>query len=613
MRIVRLRLWALCCLVALACLPVAEAQPKVSRVEPANWWVGLPSPMLLVYGEGLAGAKIQVSHPGVRVARVEPGGSPKHLFVYLDVARTAKPGKLSLRISTAAGSATANFELRARERHQRAHQGFSPDDVIYLIMPDRFADGDPANNQPPTRTATYDRAKPRAYHGGDLRGIIRQLPYLRDLGVTAVWTTPVYANRFVDEYHGYHAVDLYSVDPHLGTLDDYRELAREAHRLGLKLIMDVVPNHVGPGHEWATAPPTPQWLHGTPEKHPKFDWRFDPLTDPYAVPQMWRNVVEGWFVDRLPDLNDSDERQRRYFIQNTMWWIETVGLDGLRLDTMPYVSRAFWQQFHREIHAVYPGLTTVGEVFAEPPRITAFFQGGARRFDGVDTGANTVFDFPLYFAIRNVLLRGKPATEFVDIFRQDWFYPNPQVLVTHNGNHDTKRFMGETGATRDKLKLAFSILLAARGIPQLYSGEEIAMEGGDDPDNRRDFPGGFPGDARNAFTETGRTPEQQEVFSHLQRLLALRKQETALRGGDQRHIFADDSAFVFLRSAGDSQLLCVANTGAQPRTIKLETRDTPLAQRRALIGLFGGDGKLQFSETIEIQVPPSSMVIYRVQ
>jgi len=606
----------LCLLCVLCGLNFAQAAaPVVTKVEPPNWWLGMPNPMLLLTGENLSSAAVSAGRSGVHVLRSEPGLNGKYLFVWLEIATQAQSGPAPLLVRTKQGSATAPFSL---ERRQPADgfRGLGEDDALYLIMPDRFADGDLSNDPPPQAPGTYDRTKARAYHGGDLRGIRDHLPYLKDLGVTALWLNPIYHNDDASpqDYHGYGAVDFYAVDAHFGTLREFQELVAAAHRLGIKIILDLVPNHTGPKHPWVANPPDERWLHGTPQHHLTARSPFPPLTDPHSVPAQWRDVVEGWFAGLLPDLNQENPRVAEYLFENAVWWAEEAGLDGFRLDTFPYVSRAFWSEWHRQLLNLYPRLTTVGEVWNADPTVTAFFVGGHAAFDGIDTRVSTVFDFPLMYALRDVVVRERSASRLVEVLQRDWLYPHPERLVTFIGNHDTVRFSSEPGGSKEKLKLAFSLLLTMRGIPQLYAGDEIGMPGGADPDNRRDFPGGFPGDARNAFTAAGRTADEQEIFAHIQSLLRLRREHPALRSGRHYHLLVDDTAYVFGREKDQDRLLVAFNNSAQPRHLRVKLADTPLAASslRLLFAAAAGSGRIS-AEEAELELAPRSLAIYEVR
>jgi glycosidase len=589
---------------------LAQAQVTVSKVEPPNWWAALPeNPTLLLYGNGFAGARVTTNYPGVSVAKVEPGNEG-YLFVSLKISPTAKPGTARFTISSTSGNSSFDFPLLKREcTTSKCHVGLRKDDVMYLIMPDRFANGDLSNDDPVEAKGYYDRNAPRAFHGGDLQGVTQHLPYLKDLGVTALWLTPFWKNA--NDYHGYGVTDMYAVDPHFGTLRDYRAFVAASHEQGIKFFFDYVVNHTGPDHVWAHHPPLSTWLHGTPEHHPPFDYHFEFIVDPHAPPQEWENITEGWFADKLPDLNVDDPHVAKYLLDNAVWWIEMGNVDGLRLDTFPYSSRKFWSYWHRELFRIYPQTNTIGEIYNTDPTITSFFEGGKKSWDGIDDGLSTMFDFPMQGTIREVVLRNKPADSLQKTLRYDSLYLRPDDLVTFIGNHDQKRFMGEENASPDKLKAAFGLLMTMRGIPQLYSGDEIAVTGGDDPDNRHDFPGGWPQDPQNAFTEQGRTPEQQRVFSYLKSMIALRKEHTALREGHQWTLGASEKYFVYLRDDGKEKILVVFNAGDQ--TIKLELRDTPIANAMSLLPLTEAAEASVGNGYLTIEHPAYGVALYAVK
>jgi neopullulanase len=611
-------LLAFCSLAIFVIVPSAWPQgpvvvPVVRKVEPPNWWTHFtPDLTLLLTGENLSGASVKSANSHLSVLSSQASANGHYLFVHLKIGASLRSGTAQLDVRTSSGSMKIQLPLLARADPRGHFQGFSRDDVIYLIMPDRFADGDPANNQPTGSTGIYDRNQPKAYHGGDLRGIRQHLAYLHDLGVTTLWLTPVWKNTDSD-YHGYHVVDFYALDDHMGSLQEYQGLIADAHRLGMKVLMDFVANHTGPKDAWAADPPTPTWLHGTPERHLEPSYSFNGLVDPHAAPRQYRATLEGWFAGRLPDLNPDDPKLALYLAQNAMWWTESAQLDGFRIDTFPYSSRQFWSGWHERLHHAYPNINSVGEVWNTDPSITSFFEGGRKQFDGIDSNLPTVFDFPLCYALRDVIIKGQPMPKIVDVLRQDALYPHPETLVTFFGNHDNKRFLSEEGSSPSKLKAAFSLLLTLRGIPQIYSGDEIGMSGGEDPDNRRDFPGGFPGDARNAFTVDGRTPEQQDVFVHVQSLLALRKAHPALRTGKQWHIAWDDSYYAFLRELPEEKLLVVYNNASASRELAIPLADTPLAGAQQLQLLFGSAAAAMDRSEVRVTLTSRSLAVFSVR
>ncbi|HEX8925097.1 MAG TPA: alpha-amylase family glycosyl hydrolase, partial [Terriglobales bacterium] len=457
-----------------------------------------------------------------------------------------------------------------------------------------------------------DRSQQKMWHGGDLKGVTQHLPYLKDLGITAVWLTPwVAQDHTTSDYHGYHATDFYAVEDHLGTMADLKQMVADAHKQGIKTVMDFVVNHTGPLHPWVLDPPTPTWFHGSAEHHVKPDYEFAPLVDPHATARERRGVLEGWFADKLADLNPDDPLVAQYLEDNAIWWTEMTGLDAIRLDTFPYSSRTFWSKWHKELFRTYPKFWTVGEVMNTDPCITAFFEGGRTRFDGVDSGVSTVFDFPLEDAIKKVTAGGQPASVLHEMLRRDSQYLRPEGLVTLLGNHDQERFIHVQGASLEKMKAAFGLQFTLRGIPQIYAGDEIAMPGDNDPDNRRDFPGGWPNDARNAFTREGRTPAEQEMFSHLQSLLRLRREHSALRGGRQWDLATSEHTYAFLREDGSEQLVIVFNGDSQPQTVHVPVEDTPIVGVKRLESLFSNVQGQVASGELQLQVPPMTVAVYR--
>jgi glycosidase len=597
--------------------------PVVTKVEPPSWWIGLtPYVMLLLSGHNLAATQVSCNLQSIVVERTEATGAGEYLFVWLKLAINTRSGTAVCRIKTPTG--TTSFELPLAERAPKLgkFQGLSHEDVIYLIMPDRFANGDPANDEP------ADRANPRAYHGGDLRGIREHLSYLKDLGVTTLWLTPVVKNGGAQDYHGYGAVDLYAVEPHLGTIQDYRELVAEAHKQGMKVFFDFVPNHVGPKHPWVSKPPLADWFHGTPqhhldssagvsgtfygkaEKQKAANDPFEALVDPHAPASLSRNLTDGWFFNVLPDLNTEKPEVADYLFQNSVWWAESSGLDGFRLDTFPYVSRKFWSDWHARLHQIYPYMTTIGEVFHPDPSVTSFFAGGQRRSDRIDSGLDTLFDFPMYFTLRDVLLRNEPVGRIADVLRHDSLYVHPDVLVTFLANHDLPRFASAEGNSLAKLKLAFGLTVTLRGIPELYYGDEIGMTGGGDPDNRHDFPGGWTGDAKNAFAASGRSAEQQELFTYVQTLLRVRREHASLQTGRLWHLFSDETAYVFLRETEEERAVVAFNNSSEARELKIPVSDTPAKGVGGLTLLFGQAKSDVTNRELRITAPPQSISIF---
>ncbi|MBI3667910.1 MAG: cyclomaltodextrinase N-terminal domain-containing protein [Acidobacteria bacterium] len=615
-------------LLVLAPATLCAAAPEVLKVEPPNWWVGhsINPVRVMIRGKYLSGARARAGCAGAKISRSRVSEAGTYLFLDIAINRKAAPGPCPIQIQNEEGAASAPFDILLPLDRNGRFQGFSPDDVVYLIMPDRFANGDPSNDDPPVSRGLWNRQKGRYYHGGDLQGIINHLPYLKDLGITAIWLNPVYDNvnhlneretynnKAITDYHGYGAVDFYAVDEHLGDVAKFRELMEAAHRVGIKVLQDQVANHTGPYHVWVNDPPTPTWFNGTEAKHLANTWQTWTLMDPHATAEMQRATLEGWFINILPDLNQNDEEAARYLIQNTLWWVGITGLDGIRQDTLPYVPRRFWRDWMAAIKREHPRLTVVGEVFDGDPALVSFFQGGRAQFDGIDTGVDTLFDFPLFFALRRAFAGGKPVRDVAAMLSHDRLYPNPKMLVTFLGLHDVQRFMNEPGATVDGLKLAFTFLLTARGIPMIYYGDEIAMPGGGDPDNRRDFPGGWREDPRNAFEASGRTAGEQAVFDHVRKLTRLRARLEPLRRGSMVNLAAGEQTYAYARVTEGSSVVVVINNGLQPATVEFSVEPLRLPEGAVFVDQLDAGGEARATGgRARASLPARSAGVYAVK
>lgn len=578
-------------LVVFGLLSIANAQtPTVEKVEPPNWWAdySINPVRVLIRGTNLTGAKV-VAEKGLTAGNVKISANGHYLFADVTIPKTAKVGKYNLKITTASGTVNAPFEILPKITRTGRFQGYTPDDVIYFLMPDRFADGDTSNNDPAKSKGLYDRSKGRHYHGGDLQGVINKLQYLKSLGVTAIWTTPVYDNNDkVDTkevyegvpettgYHGYGAIDMYAIDEHLGTQAKLRELIDKAHALGIKIIQDQVANHTGPYHVWAEDPPTATWWNGTLANHPNNNWQKWTAMNPRATYQTQSRNIDGWFINILPDFNQNDPEVEKYLIQNSLWWLEMYGFDAIRMDTLPHVPRSFWQKWGSAIKREYPKVNILGELFDSDAALISYFQTGRKGHDGIDTQIDTLYDFALFYPIRNAFAKGGNIREVSQMFAKDWLYPNPNVLTTFLGVHDMERFMNEKGATTEGLKLAQTLIMTSRGTPLLYYGDELAMPGGGDPDNRRDFPGGFPADGINAFEASGRTKEQNDVWNHLALLGKLRAELEPLRKGKTLDLLDEEQQMAYVRSTEKEAVIVIFNNDAKPADVqfKIETQNS---------------------------------------
>ncbi len=601
----------------------AAPGPTVAKVEPPSWWPGhsIRTLRLLVRGSQLAGARFEGVAPGLSLGVPLVNARGSYLFVDVTIDAAAAPGPRTLRLATAGGRADVRFEVLPPLAREGRFQGVGPDDVAYLVMPDRFANGDTSNDDPAGAKGLLDRKKKRHYHGGDLEGVRERLPYLKDLGVTALWLNPWYDNVNhlnereqygegpITDYHGYGATDFYAVDEHLGDLASLQRLVKDAHALGIKIVQDQVANHTGPYHAWVKDPPTPTWFYGTADEHLENNWQTWTGADPYATPATQRETLQGWFVNILPDLNQDDPEVRRYLIQNALWWVGIADLDAIRQDTIPYVHRRFWHDWNAALKREHPQLSAVGEMFDGDPALVSVFQGGRAAFDGVDAGFDSVFDFPLYFSLRQAFGQGGELRDVAKLLSRDRLYPRPELLWTFLGLHDVERFMNEKAACHANLRLAFTTLFTLRGIPLVYYGDEIAMPGKGDPDNRRDFPGGFPGDARDAFAASGRTPDEQSVFEHVRRLARLRRDLAPLRRGRSVTLATAAQTWAFARATADEAAIVLLNNKNEP--VEMEAPLDALAlPAGALSDRLGGPQAVVKDGVLRATLPARSGAVY---
>lgn len=575
--------------------------PAITKVEPPSWWAGhsINPVRLLVRGRNLAGARVRATNPAFQVSQVFVNRSGTYVFVSIRIAGAPRPGSYPLILETAAGRATIPFTIETPLNPSTRFQGIASEDVIYLIMPDRFANGDQTNDKPSgSPAAANDRKNPRGYHGGDLRGIVNNLQYFKDLGVTALWLTPWYDNwNGVNDcdkpwcpntyYHGYHAIDYYGVEDHFGDMATLRELVEKAHGRGIKIIQDQVANHVGSQHPWVKDPPLDDWFHGTAERHSLNKFQNSVLLSPHANSDEVRNTLDGWFNDDLPDMNQEQPEVARYEIQNALWWIGMTGLDGIRQDTIQYMPRTFIRDLSNSLHRQYPKMWMVGEVFERDAAHTSFFIGGHRGWDGIDTKLDSDFDFPVWNASLLAFRNRLPMRALRDQLKYDALYPDPLKITTFINNHDTARFMSLEGASLEGAMLHMAFTLSVRGIPQLYYGEEIAMEGKDDPDNRRDFPGGWAGDGHNAFTAEGRTANGQRMYEWTREWIRVRREHSAIRRGRLIDLFYDDDAYVFARQDQTETVIIAINRSDKEKKVTLPVGTIGLRDGAELTSLIG--------------------------
>ena len=564
------------------CVMTIRAAVKVDRIDPANWFVGMKntSLQLMVYGENIRQADVTTDYDGVKIDSIVRLDSPNYLLVYLNL-EGVKPGEMTLNFKNGKAVKKVKYELKAREKRGEERMGFTNADVLYMLMPDRFADGNPDNNDikgmNPYKT---DRSQPSLRHGGDLEGIRRHLDYFKELGVTALWFTPVLENNSPGgSYHGYATTDYYRVDPRFGTNDEYRRLTDEAHAKGLKIVMDMIFNHCGFEHPWIKDMPSKDWLN-TPEwlydrkdktkaevnrKYMQTTYKLTPTVDPYASAIDLKETVDGWFVPSMPDLNQRNPHVIRYLIQNSIWWIETVGIDGIRMDTYPYADADAMALWMKTIDEEYPNFNVVGETWVSDPPYTAAWQKDSK-ISQRNSYLKTVMDFSFHAKINQAKYEntdgsGNGMNRIYENFVYDYLYPNPSSVMAFVENHDTDRFLGN-GRDTAALKQAMAILLTVKRIPQLYYGTEILMNGTKEKTDgyvRKDFPGGFPGDDHNAFTAGGRTPEENAMFTWLSRLLHWRQGNDVITKGSQTQFIPYNGVYVIARRYNGKNVMTVVN------------------------------------------------------
>ena len=572
-----------------------NAANKIDRIEPTDWFVGMKNPQvqLMVYGKDIRTADVTTDYPGVRIDSLVRLDSPNYLLVYMNV-KDAQPGTMNLKFSGKGVKQTVKYALKARKMRGEDHKGFTNADVLYMLMPDRFASsGTDKSKIKGMLPYSINRNEPSLRHGGDINGIRQHLDYFNDLGVTALWFTPVLENNSPDNgkqstYHGYATTNYYRVDPRFGTNDDYSALIEEAHAKGLKVVMDMIFNHCGFDHPWVKDMPTkdwfnyPEWLYPenqarnkktntidgaatVNDKYLQTSYKLTPVLDPYASQVDMKETVDGWFVPTMPDLNQRNHHLMTYLIQNSEWWIETAGIDGIRMDTYPYADRTAMAHWMEVLDEEYPNFNTVGETWVTEPAYTAAWQKDSKLSDQ-NSYLKTVMDFAFYDRVN--LAKNEETDGWWNGFNRiynslcyDYLYKDPSHVMAFIENHDTDRFLGN-GQDTLALKQSLALLLTMNRIPQLYYGTEVLMNGTKqitDGHVRRDFPGGFPGDKHNAFTKEGRTKEENQMFSWLSRLLHWRQGNELITKGKQTQFIPVDGVYVVARSLNGKAILTVLN------------------------------------------------------
>ena len=619
-----------------------NAAQKIDRIEPTNWYVGMtnPSVQLMVYGKDIRSAEVSTNYPGVKIDSLVRLDSPNYLLVYMNI-KDAQPGTMKLCFKTGKNKTNVNYELKARDMKGEDRQGFTNADVLYMLMPDRFASSGKNLEVKGLNAYKVDRSQPSLRHGGDLEGLRQHLDYFTELGVTALWFTPVLENNSPDHgktstYHGYATTDYYRVDPRFGSNADYRRLVDEAHKKGLKVVMDMIFNHCGFEHPWVKDMPTKDWFN-TPEwlypenqkytvktqtmdgeqttntKYLQTSYKLTPVLDPYASKVDLHETVDGWFVPTMPDLNQRNEHLMTYLIQNSEWWIETVGIDGIRMDTYPYADRKGMARWMEVLNEEYPNFNTVGETWVTEPAYTAAWQKDSP-LQKENSNLKTVMDFAFFDRVNQAKNEETDAwwNGFNRIYNSlcyDYLYKDPSHVMAFIENHDTDRFLGETQDTL-ALKQALALLLTVNRIPQLYYGTEVLMNGTKqvtDGNVRKDFPGGFPGDTRSAFTTEGRTKAENDMFRWTARLLHWRQGNEVITKGKQTQFIPQNGVYVVARSYNGKNVMTVINGTSKAATMKAERYAEIIGDAQEATNILTGH-KINISKDVKL-APRGVMVL----
>ena len=561
------------------------ASPDVTRIDPTNWFTDMQDPtlQLMVYGKDIKFADVTTDYPNVKIDSLVRLDSPNYLLVYLNL-KGAKPGEINLTFSNKNGKKTIRkYQLKAREMAGADRKGFDISDVLYMLMPDRFANGNPKNDViKGMEDQLCNRNEPSLRHGGDLEGLRQHLDYFTDLGVTALWLTPVLENdRPADNgknstYHGYATTDYYRVDPRFGTNEEYKALVNECHKKELKVVMDMIFNHCGDYHPWAKGTridengktikdyPSKDWFN-SPNYGLQTSYKLTPVLDPYASKVDMAETVDGWFVPSMPDLNQRNPHVIKYLIQNSIWWIETVGIDGIRMDTYPYADRQAMADWMKVLNKEYPNFNTVGETWVTEPAYTAAWQKDSKLSD-INSNLKTVMDFAFFDRLSQAKNEEtddwwKGWNRIYNSLCYDYLYTDPSSVMAFIENHDTDRYLGN-GKDSTALKQAYALLLTMKRIPQLYYGTEILMNGTKtetDGNVRQDFPGGFPGDKVNKFTREGRTKAENAMFDWTSRLLHWRQNNDVINKGTQTQFIPWHGVYVLARQYNGKTVLTILN------------------------------------------------------
>ncbi len=553
---------------------------KIQHVEPPHWYVGMQNPelQLMIHGEKIGHLKAKINYPGIQLTKVQPTTNPNYLFLDLTLSEIARPGKFEITFyDQKKAIITYQYELKKRRKNAAKRSTFSTQDVIYLVTPDRFINGDTENDDIAGMRETHNRDDESGRHGGDLKGIIDNLDYIEKMGFTALWLNPVLENNQSKwSYHGYATTDYYKIDPRYGTMEDYLELSKKAREKGIGLIMDMIANHCGHEHWWMEDLPTEDWVNFQELPYQETNHAKYTLLDPYAAPQDREVMTKGWFVPQMPDLNQNNLLMSKYLIQNSIWWIEYADLYGIRQDTYSYPFKDFMKDWTCAIEREYPGFNIVGEEWVNDPSIISYWQKGKVNNDGYTSCLKSLIDFPLNKSISQAITQeeswDKGLVKLYESLAKDFNYPDPNNLVIMLDNHDMSRIFKQLNYDYKNYKMAMTFLLTTRGIPQIYYGTEILMDHPQSDSHgaiRSDFPGGWPNDTKNAITGNGLSKEEKEAQEWLRTLLKFRKKTKVIHDGGLTHYAPKEGVYVYFRHSKSNVLMVILNKNEKDHLLDL--------------------------------------------
>ncbi len=560
--------------IVVAPLLLSAQNSSVSHVEPPNWWVGMNNTalQLMLYGENIGDLEVLVDDENITVDKINRVDNFNYLFVDLTIDPKTLPGAFVIRLvnSNNYNVAIFTYNLSARRPGSAERLGFTNADVLYLITPDRFANGDPENDNHPEMLEKVNRSLPGGRHGGDIKGIADHLDYLADIGYTAVWVNPVLENNMETySYHGYSTTDFYKVDPRFGTNEDYKNLSAKASEKGIKMVMDMIVNHCGSEHWWMKDLPSKDWINFD-NKFVQTNHRKPVIQDPHRSEYDYKRMVDGWFVETMPDMNQRNPFLATYLIQNAIWWIEYADLAGIRMDTYPYAYRDFMTQWTCAVMAEYPNFNVTGEEWSENPSIVAYWQQGKVNPDGYTSCLPSLIDFPLRSALQ-ASLTWSGFDALYNTQANDFIYADANKLVVFADNHDMDRFFTQVGEDLGLFKLGMAQVLTTRGTPQIYYGTELLFTNATSDHGliRKDYPGGWQGDANNAFTNEGLSDKQIEARAFMTTLLNWRKTAKVIHEGKLLHFAPEKGMYIYFRINDTEIVMVVLNKNEQDTQLNL--------------------------------------------